>query len=305
LSHGQSPFFRLPTANLHDLPSDTDVAIVGVPYDGGTTYLPGARFAPYHVRRVSAVVQSYNPCLGVDTFAVLKAVDAGNVVFPPFQAELVRAAIFEATTSLVSQGAIPFFVGGDHSITLPILRALAKVHGPLGVVHVDAHLDTSTGAIWGNDFHHGTPFRHALAEGLIADRGLVQLGIRGAWGSRDEDAPSQGADALIVRADAIHEGSISQIMREQVWPRLEKHPVYLSFDIDGVDPAFAPGTGTPVPGGLTSHQALTIVRALAGLDIVGADLVEVSPAQDHADMSCHLASAVLFEAASAIAKGRI
>src|SRR5689334_752639 len=159
LRHGQIPFFRLPASPDA---ADADVAILGVPHDAGTTYVPGARLAPYHVRRVSALVQGHHPEHGIDVFARLRCVDAGNVVFPPFDREMMRTAVEADIARLATAGVAPIVVGGDHSITLPILRALARRRGPLAVVHLDAHLDTSGPEVWGDAFHHGTPIRHAI-----------------------------------------------------------------------------------------------------------------------------------------------
>lgn len=159
---GQTPFFRLPTADAHAL-RDVDAALIGVTFDAGTTYQPGARLAPYHLRRVSALVQSVHPAHGADVFASLRAVDAGNVAFPPFEPGAMREAVERDVSAIAGAGAAPFVVGGDHSVALPALRALAKRHGKLSVLHVEARLDTSGPETWGSAHHHGTPFRHALA----------------------------------------------------------------------------------------------------------------------------------------------
>ena len=275
--------------------------LLGVPHDGGTTYQPGARFAPFHVRRVSALVQGHHPEHGVDVFTAVRAVDGGNVVFPPFDRAGMRAAVQQEVAQVLAAGAAPFVVGGDHSITLPCLRALASAHGPLAVVHVDAHLDTSGPEVWGDEYHHGTPLRHAVQEGLIAPGQLHQVGLRATWGGKDDDAVARsiGGSQLTMR-ELEARGSIARAMSE-LRERVGAHPVYLTFDIDAVDPAFAPGTGTPVPGGLTSREALAVVRGLVGTRLVGMDLVEVSPALDHADLTCHLGAHLLFEGLAALA----
>lgn len=273
---------------------------VGVPYDGGTTYQPGARMAPYHLRRVSALVQTWNPRLEVDVFRALRCGDGGNVAFPPFDREAASMLVEQTVSAIASARARPFVVGGDHSVALPALRALARAHGPVAVVHVDAHLDTSGPETWGAEHHHGTPFRHALAEGLIAAGQLHHVGIRGSWGHPEEDAFTRGHHSTVVFADELAERGVAEVA-DGLQSAIGDRPCYLSFDIDAVDPAFAPGTGTPVPGGLTSREALSLVRGLAGLDLVGADLVEVAPALDHADITCHLAAHLLFEAAAVVA----
>ncbi len=304
LGHGQTPFFRLPVvADPADVPSGARAAIAGVPHDAGATYQPGARLAPYHVRRVSALVQGFHPRHGFDVFAECGALDAGNVAFPPFDREAMRAAVESRAAALLERGVAPLLVGGDHSIALPALRAAHRRHGPLAVVHVDAHFDTSGPEIWGDAFHHGTPLRHALEEGLVAEGQLHQIGMRGAWSGPEERELSMAHGARLHDADEVAErGGLA--VASEVRAAAGDHPVYLTFDIDAVDPAFAPGTGTPVPGGLDSRQALALVRGLAGVRLVGMDLVEVCPALDHADITCHLAAALLFEALALIAVGR-
>jgi agmatinase len=280
LRHGQTPFFRLPGSPDADV---SDVSIVGVPHDGGTTYQPGARLGPYHVRRVSALVQGYHPELGADVFAKLRCVDGGNVVFPPFDRAAMREAVEAEVKQLAMAKTTPILVGGDHSITLPALRALAAHHGPLAIVHIDAHLDTSGPEIWGDDFHHGTPLRHALAEKLVADGMLFQIGIRG---------PGERSGA--ITADDVAERGAKRVAAE-LRERIGRRPTYVTIDIDAIDPAFAPGTGTPVPGGLTSREALALVRGLAGVDMIGGDVVELCPPLDHADITAHLCAHLIWE----------
>jgi agmatinase len=295
LSHGQIPFFRLPLAPVvQGVAPGTGAVLLGVPYDGGTTYRPGARLAPFEVRRVSALVQGYHPTHRLAVFDRLRAVDGGNVVFPPFDAPAVRDRVEGAVAAILAAGAVPFLVGGDHSVALPALRAVARRHGPVAVVHVDAHLDTSGPETWGERFHHGTPFRHALEEGLIAPGQLHQLGMRGALGDASDAELGARHGARVHLVDDLLRrgvGAVAGEVREAAGGR----PVYLSFDVDAIDPAFAPGTGTPVPGGISSREALQLVRALAGVNLVGMDLVEVCPPHDHADLTSHLAAHLLFE----------
>jgi agmatinase len=303
LRHGQMPFFRLPVIDFHagaDAYAGAQAVLLGVPFDGGTTYQPGARLAPYHIRRVSALVQSYHPEHKVDVFSSLRVVDGGNVAFPPFDAAEVRARIEAEVAAIASAGAAPFVVGGDHSVALPALRALAKTHGPLAVVHVDAHSDTSGPEVWGERFHHGTPIRHALSEGLIAHGQLYQVGLRGPWGAASDGDLTEQHDAQIVGAAALADTgarSVGAAIRKRIGDR----PTYLTFDIDAIDPAFAPGTGTPVPGGLTSREAIALVRGLGGARLVGMDLVEVAPPLDHADITSHLAAHLLYEGLALLA----
>lgn len=265
-----------------------------MPHDGGTTYQPGARFAPFHVRRISALVQSYHPVHRVDVFGRLRAGDGGNVVFPPFDRQAMRDAVEGMVSGVARGGAAPFLIGGDHSITLPALRAVAAAHGPVALVHVDAHLDTSGPEVWGDAFHHGTPIRHAIDEGLIASGHLYQIGVRAPWSSGEEGAPSAAHGGRCITPDLVAELGIAAIMAE-VREEVGDRPLYVTFDVDGIDPAHAPGTGTPVPGGLTAREGLGVLRGLAGARLVGMDVVEVSPPLDHADLTCHLAAHLLYE----------
>ena len=306
LSHGQIPFFRLPVAPIQAaIPAGTAAVLLGVPFDAGTTYRPGARLAPYEVRRVSAFVQGYHPGHGLQVFDALPAVDGGNVAFPPFDAAAMRAAVQAAVATVLGAGCVPFLVGGDHSIALPALRAVAAHHGPVSIVHIDAHLDTSGPETWGEGFHHGTPFRHVLDEGLAAEGQLFQLGIRGTWDSALDAQPGRERGARVFPIEDVSARGIRDVM-DEVRRGIGDRPVYVSFDVDAVDPAFAPGTGTPVPGGLSSREALQLLRALAGMRLVGMDVVEVCPPLDHADVTSHLAAHLLFEglALAALARRR-
>jgi agmatinase len=291
-----TPFFRLPMADVEAASpyAGAGAVLLGVPFDASTTYQPGARFAPWSVRRVSAAIEGFHPAHKVAVFDRLRPVDGGNVVFPPFNAGVAREMIQAEIAAVLRAGAVPFALGGDHSIALPCLRAAAKVHGPLAVVHVDAHFDTSTGEVWGDDFHHGTPLRHALHEGLIERGQLHQVGVRATWGGPEEGAfaASHGAEAYGM--GAIEDWGAHELAR-RIRERIGTRPTYVTFDIDAVDPAFAPGTGTPVPGGLTAREAIRFLGGLAGVRLVGMDLVEVLPALDHADVTSHLAARLLYE----------
>jgi agmatinase len=295
LAHGQVNFFRLPLIpRPAPLPAGTGAVLLGVPYDGGTTASPGARFAPYQVRRLSAFVQGYHPIHRLQVFERLGAVDGGNVVFPPFDDAAVRARVEDEVAAVARAGAVPFLVGGDHSIALPALRALAKVHGPLAVLHLDAHLDTSGPEVWGEPFHHGTPLRHAIEEQLSLPAHLPPGGSRGPWGAAADGELVAEHGARVIAPDdlaALGASVVAQAIRERTGDR----PLYLTLDVDALDPAFAPGTGTPVPGGLSSREVLQLLRGLAGVNLVGMDVVEVCPALDHADLTGHLAAHLLFE----------
>jgi agmatinase len=298
LRHGQTPFFRLPMADLSlpgaDAYAAAHAVLLGIPYDGGTTYQPGARLAPYHVRRVSALVQGYHPEHRVDVFEKLRILDGGNVAFPPFNAQMVREAIEREVARIYAAGAVPFILGGDHSISLPCLRAASAKHGSLAVVHIDAHADTSTGELWGEAFHHGTPLRHAVTENLIARGQLYQIGLRGPWGAASDGSFALDHGATVVSAEELSERGVIDVVTE-VLRNIGERPVYLTLDVDAIDPAFAPGTGTPVPGGMSSREAIQLIRQLAGVRLVGMDLVEVSPPHDHSDLTSHLAAHLLYE----------
>ncbi|MFT3914462.1 MAG: agmatinase [Anaeromyxobacteraceae bacterium] len=299
LRHGQSPFFRLPVS-IGAPPPGTRAVLMGVPFDLGTTYQPGARLAPWHVRRVSALLQGWHPVHGVDVFAEVPAVDGGNAAFPPFDPGAMREAVQAEVSRIAAAGAAPFLLGGDHSIVLPALRALAKARGPLAVVHVDAHLDTSGPETWGEAFHHGTPFRHALEEGLVARGALFQVGIRGPWGASTDADLSRRHGGVIVSpelVDAEGPGALGRRIREACGDR----PTYVSFDVDALDPAFVPGTGTPVPGGLTTREAFALLRGLAGVRLAGMDVVEVCPALDHGEATSTLAAHLLWEGLALLA----
>jgi agmatinase len=304
LRHGQTPFFRLPQADFEKSgPSaygEADAVILGVPWDSGVTYRPGARFAPYELRRVSALVQTYHPTHGVDVFRTLSVKDGGNVPLSPFHAGEAREQIENMVAGILAAHAVPFIVGGDHSVALPALRAIIKRHGPVAMIHVDAHLDTSTWEVWGDAFHHGTPLRNAVEEELIAPGTLHQVGVRATWGHPEEGAFAAHAGATRHGMDCIeNDGPFA--VATAIAQTLGDTPVYLSFDIDAIDPAFAPGTGTPVPGGLSSREAIKLLRGLAGINLVGMDLVEVCPVLDHADITLHLGAHLVFEGLALLA----
>ena len=309
IRHGQTPFFRLPMAGPGEsggqIGDPTRFAgaravLLGVPWDSGTTYLPGARVAPYHVRRVSAFVSSFHPKHRLDVFEHVPALDGGNVPTSPFNPGLMREAVEGEAKAVCAAGAVPFVVGGDHSITTPLLRAVHAIHGPVCVVHVDAHFDTSGAELWGDDFHHGTPIRHALADGQISPGGLFQVGLRGGWKDSEEASMSVAHDARIYPA-TVFERRTADSIADEIKTAIGDRPVYLTVDVDGVDPAYCPGTGTPVPGGLSSRELLCLLDGLAGVKIVGMDLVEVSPPHDHADLTSMLAAHALFAGLGALA----
>jgi len=292
-------FMLLPAAAS---PEGLDVALMGIPYDGGVSYRPGARFGPRAVREQSSLIRSWHPVLKVHPFERLRVADCGDIDVNPSSIEATYAAITAKIDAVVAAGAAPVCVGGDHSITLGILRSLAKRHGPLGIVHFDAHPDTWD-QYFGSKYFHGTPFRRAVEERLIDPRRMIQIGIRGPLYGPEDFAFHDEHGIEVVRIEAIKEQGTAPVAARLA--RLRGAPVYCSFDIDAVDPAFAPGTGTPEVGGLTSYEALALVRALAGLELVGADVVEVSPPYDGpGQVTALLAANLLFELVCLLALAR-
>ena len=289
-------FLRLPV--IRD-PAALDVAILGIPYDGGTSYRPGARYGPRAVRDQSALIRPWNPVLDVAPFDLVRVADWGDVDVVPISIERTFEAIEEQLEPLVAAGVTPLSVGGDHSITLPILRRLARRHGPLGLVHFDAHPDTWD-EYFGSKHFHGTTFRRAVEEGVVDPRRVIQIGIRGPLYDADDFEFHRIHGLEAIRIEAVKERGTAWVVERLA--RLRGGPVYCSFDIDAVDPAYAPATGTPEVGGLTSWEALVLVRALRGMELVGADVVEVSPLFDGpGQITSLLAANLVFELLSLIA----
>jgi agmatinase len=292
-------FMLLPSAPS---PAGLDVALLGIPYDGGVSYRPGARFGPRAVREQSSLIRPWNPVLKVHPFERLRVADCGDVDVLPISIERTFEAITRRLDEVVDAGARPLCVGGDHSVTLPILRSLGRHHGPLGVVHFDAHPDTWD-EYFGSKFFHGTPFRRAVEEGLIDPRRMVQVGIRGPLYGPEDFAFHDEHGIEVIRIESVKEHGTAWVAGRLA--RLAGGPLYCSFDIDAVDPAYAPATGTPEVGGLTSYEALTLVRALAGTSLVGADVVEVSPPYDGpGQVTALLAANLMFELLSVLALAR-
>lgn len=283
-------------------PANLDVAIIGIPYDGGTSYRTGARFGPRAIREQSSLIRTWHPVLKVHPFERLRIADCGDVDVVPISIERTFEAITKRIDAIIAAGATPLSMGGDHSVTLPILRSIARRHGPVGIVHFDAHPDTWD-EYFGSKYFHGTPFRRAVEEGLIDPRRMIQVGIRGPLYGPEDFAFHDEHGIEVLRIEPIKEqGTAWTASRLE---RLRGAPVYVSFDIDSVDPAFAPATGTPEVGGLTSYEALALVRALQGLTIVGADVVEVSPPYDGpGQITSLLAANLLFEFVSLFALSR-
>jgi agmatinase len=292
-------FMRLPYRT--DL-AGVDIAILGVPFDGGTSYRPGARLGPREIRAQSSLVRPYNYFQKIAPFDRLTVVDAGDVDASPISLERAYESIESTVSSIVSAGATPVIAGGDHSISLPILRALARAHGPLALVQFDSHVDT-----WEQDFgspyFHGSSFWHAVNEGLVDPARFIQVGLRGPMYGEDDFAFQRERGVTVRDIGQVRERGIAAIIDDI--RRVATGRAYVTFDIDVVDPAFAPGTGTPEVGGLTSEDAQRLVRGLDGLDLVGCDLVEVSPPFDGpGQITALLAANLLFEMVCVMAKRR-
>jgi len=286
---GIATFMRLPY--IAD-PNLLDVALIGVPYDGGTTDRTGPRFGPRRIREQSAIIRPYHPVLDLSPFDRLRVADYGDLSVNPISIEDTFQRITKGLAPVLQAETVPMCVGGDHSILLPILRAIHAVHGPVGLIQLDAHSDTWD-QYWGMKYSHGTPVRRAIEEGLLAEPNILQIGLRGQLYNANDLDFAREHKIMMVTAEEFHQHGLA-LIREQL--KLFKGvKTYLSLDIDVVDPAFAPGTGTPQVGGLSSVQILSLVRSLRGLDFVGSDLVEVSPQFDSADITSLLAANLLFE----------
>lgn len=293
---GIPSFMRLPvTRELKDV----DVAILGVPFDSGTSYRSGTRFGPRKIREASLMIWGHNSTLDVTPLKKLNVVDYGDVSVVPTSIEHTMTAITKTAGEVIDTGTTLITLGGDHSIALPLLRAHAKKHGPVSLVHLDAHIDTWEAEFEAVPYSHGTPFRYALQEGLIRKGEYMQIGIRGPLSGENDYADAKELGAHIVTIHQVMEKGVKEVLKE-VHERMQG-PVYVTVDIDSADPAYAPGTGTPEVGGLSSYQLLQLVRGLHGLNLIGFDLVEVSPPYDHGDITAILASNLVFEYLSLLA----
>jgi agmatinase len=293
---GPSTFARLPRL---DEVGRADVAIVGVPFDSGVSYRPGARFGPAHVRTSSKLLRTFNPVQDVEPFAVQQVADAGDIACNPFDIQDAIKQVDEGVRGVLDVSSKLVTIGGDHTIALPLLRVMHEMHGPIAVVHFDAHLDTWD-TYFGAPLTHGTPFRRASEEGLIDKTGSMHVGIRGPlYGPRDLTEDEVLGFQVVGSHDMDDLGWRGVV--ERIRARVGARPTYVSLDIDVLDPAFAPGTGTPEAGGLTSRELLNILRAFSSLNLVGADIVEVSPAYDHAEITGIAASHAAYELISAMA----
>ncbi len=293
---GPATFARLPRL---DEVERAGIALVGVPFDTGVSYRPGARFGPSAVRDGSRLLRPYHPGLDVFPFAQTQVVDAGDIAVNPFSIGEAVETIQGAAGGFARSGTRLVTIGGDHTIALPLLRSLHAQHGPIALLHFDAHLDTWD-TYFGAPYTHGTPFRRAVEEGLLDTEAISHVGIRGPlYGRKDLEDDRRLGFGIATSADVMRKGidEVTDALRQ----RIGRRPLYVSVDIDVLDPAHAPGTGTPEAGGLTSRELLEILRGLSGCALVGADVVEVAPAYDHAQITAIAASHVAYDLVSVLA----
>lgn len=287
---GQGTFMRLPKV---DTAEGLDVAFVGIPMDHGASWRSGTRFGPAQVRHESAMIRPYGLQTGAAPFDTLQCADLGDIAVNTFNLQETIGLIKSAYDEILSHDVIPFGIGGDHTITLPILRAIAAKHGPVALVHVDAHADVND-EMFGEKETHGTVFRRAYEENLIDPKRVWQVGLRGTgYTAEDFDEARDWGFNLVLAQEIWHKSTAP--LAEKVRKAIGDGPVYFTYDIDSLDPAYAPGTGTPEIGGLTTPQAMEFIRGLRGLNFVGADLVEVSPPYDKTGNTALTGANIMFE----------
>ena len=281
--------------------SEFDIALVGVPYDGAVTNRPGARHGPREVRNASTMMRAIHPTTRVNPYELRRVGDGGDVPFTRvYEPEAAHDDIERFISGFKNDGVLTLAVGGDHSVTLPVLRGSVS-EGPVGLIHIDAHTDTWD-EFMGSRYSHGAPFRRAVEEGLVDPGRTIQIGIRGAQDSTEGWDYSAATGMRVVFMDEVTRVGVEAVAEEAL-RIVGTGPAYLSFDIDSIDPAFAPGTGTPEIGGLTSVEALTLLRALRGVDLMGADVVEVAPPFDPTGGTSLIAATVLYELLCLVAEG--
>ena len=285
---GLPTFMRLPIAK----PDEVDIALVGVPFDGGTTNRTGARHGPREIRNQSSLVRRVHHVTGISPFDRIRCGDCGDAPINPLDLNASLDSIKGFFAEIHAAHTRPLTAGGDHLITLPILRALA-VKGPVGFIHFDAHSDTYD-SFFGNRYNHGTPFRRAIEEDLLDPKRMIQIGIRGAISDASNYDFARDAGVRIVFIEEFTERGPQSVMAE-ARQLVGENPTYVSFDIDALDPSIAPGTGTPEIGGITTREAQALVRLLDGIDIIGADLVEVSPPLDPTGATALAGATLMFE----------
>jgi agmatinase len=293
---GIKTFLRLPYLKTIQ---GLDFAVAGVPWDGATSYRTGQRLGPDAIRKVSVTLRPYNLAQDVGIFEHCSGVDYGDVSVVPRYIEDTYDKIEADLSPLVEAGVIPVVMGGDHSITLPELRAIAKTHGPIALIHFDSHTDTND-QYFGRPYYHGSMFRRAVEENILLPANSIQVGMRGSVYSKDAYDESTSLGFKVVTMSAVREMGLQRLI-ETIKGRIGQNKVFVTFDIDVVDPAFAPGTGTPEVGGFTSAEAIDLIRGLKGLNFVGFDAVEVLPDYDVAEITALLAANIVYEFLSLIA----
>ena len=280
------------TAHAKSL-KDIDIGLIGIPYDGGVTNRAGARHGPREIRNQSSLMRTIHHVNRVSPFDVATIADLGDVAFSePFNHQAVNEDITEFFGLVKKSGVIPISVGGDHSVTYPIFKGIAS-DGPIGMIHIDAHTDT-WGEIWGSKFHHGAPFRLAVEDGLLDPKRTIQIGIRGAQNFMDGIDFSIDSGMRVVFMEEFFEIGVKEVIKEAL-KVVGNGPTYISFDVDGLDPVFAPGTGTPEVGGITTIEAQTLLRGLNGLNLIGADVVEVAPPFDQTGNTALVGATMMYE----------
>jgi len=300
---GFRTFSRLPSIDACE-GIKIDLAFLGIPFDSLVTFRPGARFGPNAIRQASALCRNFSQQMEVGVFDCLRACDVGDLNVNPFNYSETFDEIERQISGYQSRGAAVISLGGDHSILLPILRATSKNHPNITLIQFDAHSDTSDMSSGGQRFHHGTTIRRAIEEGLVQGPRVFQIGIRGFIESASYNDFSLQEGIRVLNMQGVHSPDKRDDFLEELRNTAGSDPCYLTFDIDSVDPAFAPGTGTPIVGGLTSFEALDLMRSLKGLNLIGGDVVEVAPAYDHAEITSLLAAAVALEIGALIALAR-
>ena len=294
---GPSTFCRLP--ELRDVPY-CDIAVLGIPFDAGTSYRPGARFGPQAIRQASRHLRTnFHPVYDTEPYKTLQVADAGDVGCNPFNIDAAIEQIESAANALFEQARAIVSLGGDHTIAVPLLRAVNKQVGPVALVHFDAHLDTWD-TYFGAPYTHGTPFRRAAEEGLFKDDASMHVGIRGPLYSRQDLEQDRELGFKVIHCDELQSDGVEHVAA-RIRRRVGENPLYLSIDIDVLDPSHAPGTGTPEIAGMTSRELVNILRGLRGLNLIAADIVEVAPAYDHAEITSLAAATIAFEMINLIA----
>jgi agmatinase len=286
------------------LPHETDIqasdfAVMGLPFDTGSTYRIGARFGPEAVRSISALIKPYNAHHKIDIFDYITGVDYGDLNVLPGYIKDTYEAVAEEMKLFVDNDVIPVVIGGDHSVTVPQLRALCEKHGPVALVHFDAHLDTAE-SYFGKKYTHGTPFSRAYDEGLLIPEKTIQIGMRGTYYGKHSMEESTGRGFTVISADEALDMGLDNVIK-LIHKKVGATKVFVTFDIDACDPAYAPGTGTLIPGGFTSREAMKLIRGLDGLNFIGFDVVEVLPDLDPSNITSCLASNIVFEYLTLIA----